>query len=230
MQETVRAAGRLHGTITPPGNKSISHRAAVFNAIAKGEARVEGFLRSADCLATLACLRSLGVRWQWQDEEALLIQGAGKNGLREPAGVLNCRNSGTTARMLAGLLAPQPFFSILTGDSSLRSRPMARITEPLRQMGAQIWGRQNGDLLPLTIRGSSLRGIDYRMPVASAQVKTAIILAGLYAEGETTVTEPAPTRDHTERLLLAMGAGVRFGEGPVVRLRPLDGELRALSF
>src|SRR5439155_5034337 len=111
MRETVRAAGRLRGTITPPGNKSISHRAAVFNAIAEGQARVEGFLRAADCLSTLACLRALGVPWRWHNEETLLVSGAGKSSLREPAAALNCRNSGTTARMLAGLLAPQPFFS-----------------------------------------------------------------------------------------------------------------------
>src|SRR6266705_3160788 len=116
MEETVRAAGRrLRGTITAPGNKSISHRAAVFNALAKGEARVGGFLRSTDCLATLACLRALGVVWRWQDEDTLVVRGAGRNGLREPAGVLDCRNSGTTARMLAGVLTPQPFVSILTG-------------------------------------------------------------------------------------------------------------------
>ena len=194
-----------------------------------GEAVVENFLRGADCLATLRCLRALGVPWQWRGESTLWVQGVGRNGLREAAGVLDCRNSGTTMRLLAGLLAAQPFFSVLTGDSSLRSRPMGRIVEPLRQMGAVMSGREGGTRAPLTIRGGGLHGIRYPLPVASAQVKSAILLAGLYANGETTVEETAPTRDHTERMLRAMGAEIQFGEGPVVRVQPLANELSAIS-
>jgi 3-phosphoshikimate 1-carboxyvinyltransferase len=229
MEEKLRSPRRITGTVSPPGDKSISHRAAMFNAIAHGEAIIENFLRGADCLATLNCLRRLGVKWRWREDGSLHVVGAGKNGLREPDPVLDCRNSGTSIRLLSGLLAAQPFFSVLTGDASLRSRPMARVIEPLGQMGAQIWGRNGNSKAPLAVQGGALKGVRYEMPVASAQVKSAVLLAGLYAEGETAVVEPAPTRDHTERMLSAMGADVRFGEGPEVRVRRLDGELRAMS-
>ena len=229
MQETVRSPARIRGSLTPPADKSISHRAAMFNAVAEGEAVVENFLRSADSLATLACLRKMGVSWQLEDD-TLRIRGAGRDGLREPDGVLDCRNSGTSIRLLAGLLAPQPFLSVLSGDSSLRSRPMSRVIEPLREMGAQIWGRAGDTKAPLVIHGGPLRGISYRLPVASGQVKSALLIAGLWAEGETVVEEPEPARDHTERMLRAMGADVRFGEGPYARIEPLRGELTAMSF
>jgi 3-phosphoshikimate 1-carboxyvinyltransferase len=230
MQRMVRPRHRrVRGTLSVSTNKSISHRAAIFNAIADGEAVVEGFQRGADCLATLRCLKQLDVDWRWQDEETLLVRGAGSHGLREPSATLGCRNSGTTMRLLAGLLAAQPFFSVLTGDSSLRSRPMGRIVEPLRQMGAVIRGRDSDRLAPLAVAGTSLHGVRYRMPVASAQVKSAVLLAGIYAEGETVVEEPGPTRDHTERMLQAMGADVGFGEGAIVSIRPLTRELSPLS-
>ena len=229
MEEKVRSARRISGTVSPPGDKSVSHRAAMFNAIAEGEAVIENFLRGADCLATLACLRRLGVEWRWQEDGKLHIKGAGKNGLREPQSVLDCRNSGTSIRLFTGLLSAQPFFSVLTGDASLRSRPMSRVIEPLRKMGARISGRENDTKAPLVVQGGNLTGIRYEMPVASAQVKSAVLLAGLYADGETTVVEPAPTRDHTERMLSAMGADVRFGEGPEVRVRPLRDCLQAMS-
>ncbi|HEV8573758.1 MAG TPA: 3-phosphoshikimate 1-carboxyvinyltransferase, partial [Dehalococcoidia bacterium] len=229
MQQTVRSAQRVRGTIEVSANKSISHRGAIFNAIAEGEALVENFQRGADCLATLRCLRQLGASWRWREESGLIVTGGGLRGFREPQNVLDCRNSGTTMRLLAGLLAAQPFLSILTGDASLRSRPMERIAAPLREMGADISGRDGGRLAPLVIRGSALRGINYRMPVASAQVKSALLLAGLYAEGETVIEEPGPTRDHTERMLSAMGADVVFGESPVIRIRPSTSELSALS-
>jgi len=229
VQQSVRSAKRVRGTLEVSANKSISHRGAIFNAIAEGEALVENFQRGADCLATLRCLRQLGALWRWQDESSLTLTGAGLRGLREPPAVLDCRNSGTTMRLLAGLLAPQPFLSVLTGDASLRSRPMGRITDPLREMGADISGRDGGRLAPLVIRGGALRGIHYRMPVASGQVKSALLLAGLYAEGETVIEEPGPTRDHTERMLSAMGADVAFGESPVIRIQPLTRELSALS-
>ena len=213
MERLVRPARRLRGTVTPPGDKSISHRAAILNAIASGPATVDNFQRGADCLATLRCLRLLGVPWRWQGPDTLRIEGVGPHGLREPPAPLDCRNSGTTMRLLAGLLAPQPFFSVLTGDASLRSRPMGRVVEPLRLMGAEVWGRQGGSLAPLAVQGRPLRGIHYRLPMASAQVKSALLLAGLYAEGETTLVEPAPSRDHTERMLAYFGATVERGDG-----------------
>ncbi len=227
MQRLVRPARTIRGTIIPPGDKSISHRAAIFNAIADGEAEVRDFQRSADCLATLRCLRSLGVDWRWQDETTLCIRGRGRHGLSEGDRVLDCRNSGTSMRLLAGLLAPQPFFSVLTGDRSLRSRPMARVVEPLRLMGADVSGREANTRAPLAINGCPLKGIHYRLPVASAQVKSALIVAALYAHGETVLEEPVTSRDHTERLLQAMGADIDFG-GRTLRVRPLTRELQPL--
>lgn len=228
MRRTVRAARRLRGTIEPPGDKSISHRAAILNAIALGEAVVENFQTGADCLATVRCLRALGVPVESPAPGILRVQGGGRSGLREAAAVLNAANSGTTLRLLAGLLAAQPFFSVLTGDASLRSRPMGRIVEPLRAMGARIQGRAGGTRPPLAIEGGRLRGIRHRVPVASAQVKSALALAGLYAEGETVLEEPAPSRDHTERMLRAMGAEIVAGEGGL-RVSPLTSELAPLS-
>lgn len=227
MRRTVRPPARLRGTIEVPGDKSISHRAAILNAIAAGEAAVEGFQAGADCLATLRCLRALGVPL-WRRGASLRIRGVGSRGLRESGQVLDAANSGTTMRLLTGLLAAQPFLSVISGDASLRARPMARIVEPLRAMGAQVWGREGGSLAPLVIQGGPLRGIRHRLSVASAQVKSALALAALYAEGETLLEEPAPSRDHTERMLRAMGASLRV-EGGAVRVSPLAGELRPLS-
>ncbi|MBI2303983.1 MAG: 3-phosphoshikimate 1-carboxyvinyltransferase [Chloroflexi bacterium] len=220
---------QLVGEITPPGDKSLSHRAVIFNAIAQGRARVTNFLPGADCQATIACMRALGVSIQEDDDEReLVVEGVGKEGLREAETVLDAQNSGTTMRLLAGLLAAQPFFSVITGDVSLRSRPMGRIAVPLRQMGASVWGRQGGSLPPLAIAGGRLSGIDYQMPVASAQLKSALLLAGLYARGETHLEEPAPSRDHTERMLEAMGVELRR-EGNRVALVPPSQPLRALD-
>jgi len=229
MQRSVRTAKVVRGTIGVSPNKSISHRAVIFNGIAKGDALVEDFQRGADCLATLTCLRRLGVGWRWRNESTLLVTGVGLHGMREPATVLDCQNSGTTMRLLTGLLAAQPFFSVVTGDASLRSRPMRRVVEPLSQMGANISGRDGDRLAPLAIRGAPLRGIRYPLPVASAQVKSALLLAALYAEGETIIEEPAQTRDHTERMLRAMGAEVDFGEGPAIRIQPMTQELTAMK-
>jgi 3-phosphoshikimate 1-carboxyvinyltransferase len=228
MKRTLRAPRRLRGTIKPPGDKSISHRAAILNAIAQGEATVDNFQTGADCLATVRCLRALGARIESPAPGALRVQSTGRSGLREAATVLNAANSGTTLRLLAGLLAAQPFFSVLTGDASLRSRPMERIVHPLQTMGARIEGRAGGTRPPLAIEGGHLRGIRHRLPVASAQVKSALILAGLYADGETVLEEPAPSRDHTERMLRAMGAAIVAGEGGL-RVSPLTGELAPLS-
>jgi len=225
--QTVRRPARLRGTVRVPGHKSISHRSALLGAIATGTSRARRFLTSDDCLATLDCLRALGVEWRLIDEpsgKTLEVDGTGLHGLQEPADVLDCRNSGTTMRIIAGILAGQPFTSVLTGDASLRARPVDRVIEPLRQMGAQLLARQNDRLPPLTVRGPSpegLHGIRYRQPVASAQVKSAVLLAGLFADGETVVEEPGPSRDHTERMLTAMGADVRR-EGPAVSVRPVD--------
>lgn len=223
MERTVRRPQRLRGTVQVPGDKSISHRAALLGALASGPSLVRRFLAADDCLATLDCLRALGIEWRLKEEApgvaSLEVVGAGLRGLREPADVLDCRNSGTTLRLLAGILAGQPFTSVLTGDASLRSRPVDRIVEPLRLMGAQLLARDSDRRPPLALRGGSLRGIRYRLPVASAQVKSAVLLAGLFAEGETVVEEPVPTRDHTERLLLDLGADLRR-EGPGVRLTP----------
>ncbi len=240
MVKVVRPARRLRGVIEPPGDKSISHRSAILNALARGRAAVENFLRGADCLATLRCLRLLGVPWHWREDGALVVDGVGLEGLQEPPAPLDCRNSGTTMRLLAGVLAGQPFFSVLTGDASLRSRPMGRIVVPLRQMGAQVWGRDGGELAPLAVLGRRpLRALSYRLPVASAQVKSCLLLAGLYAEGETRLWEPGPSRDHTERMLGAMGADLRAEDGwlslrPVSGLNPLSlrvpGDFSAAAF
>lgn len=213
----VRPGGRPEGTLRVPGDKSISHRAAMLAAIADGETRVHGFLKGADCLATLRAFEAMGVTVT-RDGDRLRIAGAGRDGLRAPAGPLDLGNSGTSMRLLAGLLAGQAFDSTLTGDASLRGRPMARVIEPLRRMGAEIAGEAD-DTAPLRIRGGrELRGIRYRPPVASAQVKSCLLLAGLYADGETAVEEPGVSRDHTERLLAAFGVGVKR-DGNIVGLR-----------
>ena len=222
----------LRGTVIVPGDKSISHRAAILNAVAAGPATVDNFLPADDCLATLDCLRALGVSWSLErggDESSRLsLTGRGLGGLRESAEVLDARNSGTTMRLLAGLLAGRPFRSIITGDESLRSRPMGRVILPLREMGADIRGREGDSLAPLTIQGGPLRGIHHRSPVASAQVKSALLLAGLQAQGETTLEEPARSRDHTERMLRAMGADLSE-EGNALRLSPLKQDLAPLN-
>lgn len=202
---TLTAPSRLRGVVQVPGDKSISHRAVLFNAIATGSAHIVNFLPGADCLSTVACVRGLGVTVEQRSERELVVHGAGLDGFCEPADVLDCGNSGTTLRLLAGLLAGQPFFSVLTGDASLRSRPQRRIVVPLRAMGAQIDGRAEGDRAPLAIRGGALRGGQYELPIASAQVKSALLLAALNADSPITLTGRIDSRDHTERMLAAMG-------------------------
>lgn len=208
----VRGARRLRGTIRVPGDKSISHRALLFNAFAEGRARVRGFLDGADCRTTLAALRAMGVRID-ERGETITVHGAGLHGLIEPTDILDCGNSGTTTRLLLGILAGQPFFTALTGDGSLRRRPMGRVTDPLRQMGARIDGREGGTLLPLGVRGGDLHGITYALPIASAQVKSSLLLAALFADGPTTLTGRIDSRDHTERMLRAMGADLAKADG-----------------
>jgi len=213
----VRPGGVLHGRIRVPGDKSISHRALMLGAIADGVTEVSGFLEGADSLATLRALHALGVSITGPDAGRVRIQGVGLRGLRAPSSELDLGNSGTSMRLLAGLLAGQSFATTLVGDPSLSRRPMRRVTEPLRRMGARIETTDRGTA-PLRITPvAGLAPIDYRMPVASAQVKSGLLLAGLYAGGETCVTEPAPSRDHTERMLAAFGYPVRRA-GPRVRV------------
>ncbi len=205
MMLKVSAGGALRGQVKLPGDKSISHRALIIGAISQGETRIKGFLPARDCLATLACLRRLGVRIRRVKAEELVVEGRGLRGLAEPERPLNARGSATTMRLLSGVLSGQSFLSILSGNRSLRRRPMARIVNPLREMGALVLGRADGRLPPLAIRGGNLRGIEYHLPMASAQVKSCLLLAGLYAKGKTVLHEPGPSRDHTELMLRARG-------------------------
>ena len=197
----------LNGRIQVPGDKSISHRALMLGAIATGETAIKGLLLGEDPHRTAACFQAMGAEITDLEAEWVKVKGLGLGNLREPVDVLNAGNSGTTLRLMLGLLASQPdcFFTV-TGDASLRSRPMSRVVNPLQQMGAQIWGRQNNSLAPLAIQGNRLHPIHYHSPVASAQVKSCILLAGLMCDGRTTVTEPTLSRDHTERMLKAFGA------------------------
>lgn len=211
LELKVKAGKGWRGEIVVPGDKSISHRAALLGALARGTTVAENFLAGADCLSTLECLRRLGVRWDLSPDGRLTVTGSGPEGLEEPEDILDAGNSGTTMRLLLGILAGQSFFSVLTGDRSLRRRPMARVTWPLREMGATINGRQDGSVAPLAVgpfRGKSLAAREHRLQVASAQVKSALLLAGLFARGETIVSEPAQSRDHTERMLAIFGASL----------------------
>lgn len=201
----VKPGGSVRGTVRVPGDKSISHRAIMLGSIAEGTTRITGFLEGEDALSTMNIFRALGVRIEGPDAGRVAVHGVGLHGLQAPSRELDCGNSGTSMRLLAGLLAGQRFTSVLTGDTSLQKRPMRRVAEPLARMGARIETAPEGRP-PLTVYGTTrLRGIEYAMPVASAQVKSALLLAGLYASGRTCVTEPAPTRDHTERMLRAFG-------------------------
>lgn len=211
-------ANALRGTVTVPGDKSISHRSIMFGALSRGTTRVTNFLRGADCLSTIDCFRRLGVRIEDTPEE-IRIHGRGLYGLRAPDGMLDAGNSGTTARLICGILAGQNFVSELNGDASLQSRPMKRITEPLSQMGAQIECLLQNGCAPLRIRGSRLHGIHYRSAVASAQVKSCLLLAGLYADGPTSVTEPFLSRNHSEIMLRHFGASV-VSEGTTATIYP----------
>ena len=202
-------AGGLQGRIQVPGDKSISHRALMLGALASGETQIRGLLLGEDPRSTAACFEAMGAQISPLNSELVTVQGLGLGALREPNQVLNAGNSGTTLRLMLGILASHPdrLFTV-TGDASLRSRPMGRVVTPLQQMGAQIWGRKGDTLAPLAIRGQQLRPLHYHSPIASAQVKSAILLAGLMIEGETTVTEPVLSRDHSERMLRAFGATV----------------------
>jgi len=204
----IKPSRGLRGCLTVPGDKSVSHRAIMLGALAEGDTVIENFLPGQDCLSTIECVRKLGVEVTGPENGTVKVAGRGRDGLAEPVEVLDAGNSGTTIRLLLGILAGQPFFSVITGDSSLCSRPMARVVVPLTLMGARIDGRQNGKYAPLCVRGGGLKAIEYDSPVASAQVKSSILLAGLFADGETAVTEPHLSRDHTERMLRQFGADV----------------------
>ena len=222
-----------------PADKSITHRAIIFSSIAEGDSRIKNPLRAEDCMSTLKAFRMMGVGVEDTGKD-ILIHGSGLDGLREPEDVINCGNSGTTARLLCGLLSGQPFFSVLTGDASLRQRPMDRVTTPLSSMGARFFGRNGGRLLPMAVQGSpSLEAIRYVSPVASAQVKTSILLAGLFCYGVTEIVEPDKSRDHTERMLPAYGAslevdGLSVSLSGRPRLRGMDvtipGDISSAAF
>lgn len=208
-----RAVAALGGDVRVPGDKSISHRAVMFAALADGVSQVSGFLEGEDTRATARAFSAMGVRIEQPSASVRIVHGAGLHGLRTPAAAIDCGNAGTGMRLLTGILAGQAFDSTLIGDESLSRRPMRRVIEPLTRMGAQI-ASEDGGLPPLRVHGGrELRGIDYALPVASAQVKSALLLAGLYAKGETTVREPHPTRDYTERMLAAFGWPIAFSAG-----------------
>ncbi len=213
--------GALKGEIRFPGDKSICHRALMMGGIAEGTSIVRNFSGGGDNRSTLACLRGLGVEVEEVSPTHLVVHGVGLRGLIEPEDVLDAGNSGTTMRIMSGLLSAQSFFTVLTGDPFLRRRPMKRVIEPLRTMGAEIYGRKGDTMAPLAIRGRQLQGREIALKVASAQVKSSLVLAGLYADGETVVTEPGPSRDHTERLLMHMGADLTV-EGRSVKVRAVD--------
>ncbi len=229
----------LKGHITMPGDKSISHRALLLGALARGTTEISNFLPGQDCLSTLECLKALGVRVEVKSSTELALNGAGPGGLREAVGDLDCGNSGTTARLLLGVLAALPFESRMTGDESLRQRPMGRVVEPLRSMGADISGAEGGRFFPLTVRGGRLQGLTYRLPVASAQVKSALLLAGLVSGQEVEVVEPASSRDHTEKMLAYLGGRVerrgnrvRISPGQTLEGRPIPvpGDISSAAF
>ena len=205
--EFTRARG-LRGELTVPGDKSVSHRAVMFGSIAQGLTQIDNFLQGADCLSTIACFRSMGVEIENLGDR-VLVHGKGMRGLKQPESVLDCGNSGTTTRLISGILAAQDFDVTLTGDASIQKRPMKRIMDPLAQMGADITSVNGNGCAPLRIKGRPLTGTHYTTKVASAQVKSAILLAGLYADGPTSVTEPYVSRNHTELMLRHFGAQVQ---------------------
>ncbi|MFQ5455427.1 MAG: 3-phosphoshikimate 1-carboxyvinyltransferase [Nitrospirota bacterium] len=205
---TVKKSRGLNGEIDMPGDKSITHRSVIIGSIASGDTTIRGYLPSEDCINTIKAFKALGIEIE-REGEILRVSGRGRDGLKEPEDIIYLGNSGTSLRLLTGLLSGQSFFSTLTGDGSLRSRPMMRVIEPLREMGADIRGRRGGDRAPIAISGRRLHGITYSSPIPSAQVKSAIIFAGLYADGITSLSEPLRSRDHTERMLSYFGAEIK---------------------
>ncbi len=214
----IQRSNGLKGEVKIPGDKSISHRAVMLGALAKGTTKITDFLQGADCLSTMECFRRMGIQIQNTSGE-VLVHGQGLHGLAAPSDLLNVGNSGTTIRLLSGILAPQSFSATLTGDASIQKRPMKRVMEPLSQMGAKIESLSGNGCAPLRISGTPLKGIHYKTPVASAQVKSCILFAGMYADGATTVTEPVLSRDHSERMLEHFGARLTR-EGTAVTIQP----------
>ena len=217
--EFTRKSG-LRGEITVPGDKSISHRCVMFGSIAKGITEIDNFLTGADCLSTISCFQKMGVTIN-QNKNHVIVEGNGLHALQAPSEILDVGNSGTTTRLISGILAGQKFSSELTGDASIQKRPMKRIMTPLQEMGADITSIHNNNCAPLQIHGASLKGIHYQSPVASAQVKSCVLLAGLYADGATSVTEPFLSRNHTELMLSSFGADVT-SEGTTATIQPAE--------
>lgn len=218
MNIKLNASNKVSGNVVVPGDKSISHRAIMLASLSSGTTKITNFLPSQDCLSTMACFQKMGISITRHGKTVEVI-GNGLKGLKEPTSVLDCGNSGTTMRVLSGILAGQKFYSVLTGDESLSRRPMTRVIKPLSRMGAEIWARK-GDLAPLSIRGLALKGTTYKLEIASAQVKTALMFAGLFASGKTTVVEPVPTRDHTERMMPSFGIPVTTKNGRIMVQAP----------
>ena len=218
MELVLEKVSKLKGNVFIPGDKSISHRSLILGSIAQGETRIYNFLNSLDCLKTLECMQALGAEIELGKDNSVKIKGKGLYGLKEPKDILDVGNSGTTIRLLAGLLSGQDFYSVLNGDASVRKRPMKRVVEPLRLMGADIWGRKDGQFAPLSIKGSKLNPFQYTLPVASAQVKSALLLAGLYAAGGTIIKEPLLTRDHTEKMLEIIRADIKISP-PEIKIK-----------
>lgn len=218
MELVLEKVNKLKGNIFVPGDKSISHRSLILGSISQGETRVYNLLNSLDCLRTLECMQALGVKIELDENNSVNIKGKGLYGLQEAKGILDVGNSGTTIRLLTGLLSGQNFYSVLNGDNSIRKRPMKRVVQPLWLMGADIWGREDGHFAPLSIKGRKLNPFQYTLPVASAQVKSALLLAGLYAIGETVIREPLSTRDHTERMLEIMRADIKISP-PEIKIK-----------
>lgn len=219
MNAVINPSKKMRGIIKVPGDKSISHRSVMLGSIASGDTRVSGFLTGEDCLSTIDCFKKLGIDIEVNGTD-VIVHGKGLRGLSAPKETLDVGNSGTTLRLMSGLLSAQPFTSHITGDSSIQKRPMGRVAVPLGLMGAKITSESEKMTAPLTIEGTSLKGIDYTLPVASAQVKSAIILAGLYADGITRITEPEATRDHTEIMLRYLGADIKK-EGNTIIVTPV---------
>lgn len=218
-----KARQGLRGTIEIPGDKSISHRSVMFSALGSTPVHITNFLHAQDCLSTAACMKALGASVEFESETSLVVCGHGLHGLREASTIIDAGNSGTTLRLMMGILAPQPFLTTFTGDASLHKRPMGRVIKPLSAMGAKIYGREKNTKLPITIvpAEGKLHGMVYESPVASAQVKSAILLSGMYADSPTTVVEPFTSRDHTERMLEAFGVETKK-EGTAVTIEPVE--------
>ncbi|MBI4744493.1 MAG: 3-phosphoshikimate 1-carboxyvinyltransferase [Actinobacteria bacterium] len=226
MNLKVSKCKNFSGVIEVPGDKSISHRAVIISSLAQGESRIKNFLNAGDCISTLNCLEEIGIKIERLEETEIVVRGVGFYGFQKPAKTLDVGNSGTTIRMLPAILAAQNFTSVITGDESIKRRPMDRIIEPLKLMGADIQGTGKENLAPLTIKGEKLKGINYTTPVPSAQVKSAILLAGLLAEGQTTVNEQYLSRDHTEKMLVSIGAEIKIDKTStmVIGKSPFNGQ------